>query len=137
MIADRSWATKRITSPIPKAGRDSSVVFPYTQLAERNISSVGGGNSYLGLCVRPRGQDNAHSQHYDRKNLNARVSLPPQIPSRHGGDTPARPKNDVNRDRYIVAEGVVVEYIDAEEEHNVDEPPADGYFVRGQEEWRP
>lgn len=32
---------------------------------------------------------------------------------------------------------MVVEDIDTEEQHNVDQPPADGYLVRRQEEWRP
>lgn len=42
----------------------------------------------------------------------------------------------MNGDRDIVAESMVVENIDAEEQDNVDEPSADGHLVWGQEEWR-
>lgn len=39
--------------------------------------------------------------------------------------------------RDVVAKSMVVEDIDTEEQHNVDQPPAYGYLVRRQEEWRP
>lgn len=38
---------------------------------------------------------------------------------------------------YIVAECVVVQDVDAEEEHDIDQPPPDGDAIRLQEERRP
>lgn len=39
----------------------------------------------------------------------------------------------MNRDRNIVAEGMVVQCIDAKEQHNVDKPAFQWYFVRSKE----
>lgn len=43
----------------------------------------------------------------------------------------------MHRNRDIVAEGMVVQRVDAEEEHNVDQPAPDGHLVGSQEERRP
>jgi hypothetical protein len=40
------------------------------------------------------------------------------------------------RHRNIVAERVVIEHINAEEQDNVNQPAPDGDFVRLEEEWR-
>lgn len=43
----------------------------------------------------------------------------------------------MNRDGDIVAEGMIVQHVDAEEQNNVEDPSTDGNLVGGQEEWRP
>lgn len=43
----------------------------------------------------------------------------------------------MHRHGYVVAEGVIVEDIDAKEEYNVDQPAADGHLIRCKEEGRP
>lgn len=39
-------------------------------------------------------------------------------------------------DRDIVAEGVIVQHIDAEKENDIDQPASEGDLVRSDEEWR-
>lgn len=43
----------------------------------------------------------------------------------------------MDRDGDVITEGVVVEQVDAEKEHNIDQPAPDGHLVRFYEEWRP
>lgn len=43
----------------------------------------------------------------------------------------------MNRNGDVIAKGVVVEQVDAEEEHDIDQPASNGHLVRSYEEWRP
>ena len=92
--------------------------------------------SYLGLSIRPSGGDDADGEQHDSHELYARVSLPPDAPCNHGCNTSSRSENDVDRDRNIIAESMVVQGVDAEEQHNVDQPAPQRHLVRSKEERR-
>lgn len=43
----------------------------------------------------------------------------------------------MDRDGDVITKGVVVEQVDAEKEHDIDQPAPNGHLVRSYEEWRP
>ncbi len=91
---------------------------------------------YLALGIGPGSGNHTHCEQKHRHHLNARVSLPIEASSKHSCDTTAGAQNDVHRDRDVVAEGMVVQRVDAEEEDNVDQPASDRDLVRLEVEGR-
>jgi hypothetical protein len=97
---------------------------------------MGRDSKYLGLRIGPSRSDDAHGEQEHCGNLDPRVFLAIQTPCDHGCDAASRPQDDVHWNRDVVAEGVVVEHVDAEKQHNVDEPSADRDAVRLEEKGR-
>lgn len=92
--------------------------------------------SCLCLCIRPSCRYDTNCKQHDSYELYARVFLSPEAPCHHRSDAASGPQDNVYRDRDVVAEGMVIQQVDTEEQHNVEEPPAYGNLVRSEEERR-
>lgn len=86
-------------------------------------------SAYLSLRVGPGGGDDANGKQDYSYDLYARIFFAPESPSDHGGYAPARPKDNMDGYGNIVAKGVVVERVDAEEQYDVDQPALQRDFV--------
>lgn len=89
------------------------------------------------MLVRPGGDNHPNGQERHGQHLDAREALAPEVAGGQGGDAPAGAQDDVDGDGDVVAEGMVVQDVDGEEQEDVDEPAADGDAVRSEEEGRP
>lgn len=92
---------------------------------------------YLCLCVRPGRRYDAYRQEHHSSDLNARVFLAVKAASYYGSDAAARTQDNMNRYRNIITKGVVVEQVNTEEKHNVDQPTPNRHPVRSYEERGP
>lgn len=90
-------------------------------------------SAYLGLGIKPGGSDDANSEQEYGYYLYARVLLAPNPPSDHCSYAASRPQNDMNRYGNVVAKGMVIERVDAEEQYYVDKPALQWDLVRTEE----
>ena len=79
---------------------------------------------YLGLGIGPSCYSHAKGQEDHRNNLDFRILLPIKISCDHGCYTPSRPQDDMHRNGDIITEGMIVQEVDAEEQHNIHNPAA-------------
>ena len=93
-------------------------------------------STHLGLLVRPSGNNDPNGQENDCYDLQTCEPLAPQVAGGQRGDAPARPEYDMYRNGDVVAERMVVQHVDGEEEEDVDQPAAEGHAVRSEEEGR-
>jgi hypothetical protein len=116
-------------------------IYIFLEVCELDVFKTGRGqllfhSTHLCLLVRPGGNDDPNGQKDDRNDLQAREPLAPDVAGGQGGDAPAGAEDDVYGDGDVVAEGMVVQHVDGEEEEDVDQPAAEGHTVRSKEEGR-
>ena len=90
--------------------------------------------SHLRLLVRPSGNNHPNGQENDRNDLQSSKPLPPYVAGCQCGNASTGSEDNMYRNRDIVAECMVVQHVDGEEEEDIDQPPADGDAVRSKEE---